>query len=57
MQYRITDSISKEIVFNNAAQYISDVKTKWMYMGTFNGMDEFKHSDTREIKRVPVGVA
>lgn len=54
MQYRITDSVSKEAVFDNAEKYISDVKTNWMYMGTFSGMDEFKHSDTREVKRVPV---
>jgi len=54
MEYRITDNESREAVFGNAEQYISDVKENWMYMGTFSGMDEFKHSDTREVRKVPV---
>ena len=54
MEYRITDDASREAVFGNAEQYISDVKESWMYMGTFSGMDEFKHSETREVKKVPV---
>lgn len=53
MEYRITDNESKEAVFGNAEQYISDVKENWMYMGTFSGMDEFKHWDTREVRKIP----
>ena len=54
MEYRITDNASREAVFGNAEQYISDVKESWMYMGTFSGMDEFKNAETRKVKRVPV---
>ncbi len=58
MEYRITDDASREAVFGNAEQYISDVKESWMYMGTivggsFDGYDEFKHIETRSVTKVP----
>ena len=42
-----------EAAFNNAENYIANVKDEFMYMYSDKAYDFFKHIDTRKYQQVP----
>ena len=42
-----------DAVFDNAQPYITNVKSEYMYMGSDDTHDFFKHMDTRKYERAP----